>query len=166
MKRLILSVIISAIAVILTSDVVWAIKTVSVYPDYTINVKLDVYEKSAYMYYAVTISLRNNITKEQVKAWNIYDSVTDTKINGSGSLKSFVKNFEKDTEEKSYTQAFNFAVESAFHIALIIQDAGLIPKIDFKEFDLTHSDGRMTFFNTFVNVQPNGIPTGEWRNIR
>ena len=163
MKKLI----ISAIIIFASISDVYALKTIRVYPDYTINVKLDTYEKTAYVYYyKVTISLRNNITKETLTAWNLHDDVTDVKLDGSGELKSFIKEFEEDREEDNYTGAFNFAVENAFRIALIIQDAGLIPQIDFKEFDLTHSDGRMTFFRNFVNVNPTGIPSGEWRNVR
>ena len=165
MKKLMVSVITAII--VISSGYVNAMKTVKVYPDYTIYVKLDVYEETAYVYYyKVSISLRNNMSKTMVKAWDIHDSITDVKIDSSGELKTFVKKFEKNREEENYTSAFNYAVESAFHIALIIQDAGMIPQIDFKEFDLTYDDGRMTFFRNFVNVKPTGIPTGEWRDVK
>ena len=162
MKKLILSAISISIAIIVISGNAYALKTMKVYPDYTINVRLDIDKEG---YYQVSISIRNNATKETIKGWNLHDTVTQVKLDSSGELKSFTKTFDRDREEYNYPDAFNYAVENAFRIALIIQDAGLIPQIDFKEFDLTNSAGNMTGFKNFINISP-AIPTGEWRNVR
>ena len=161
MKKLILSAI--TITIIVISGNTYALKTVKVYPDYTINVRLDT--EPGGTEYQVSISIRNNATKETIKGWNMHDTAIQVKLNSSGELKSFTKKFDlRLHQEGNYKDAFNFAVETAFHLALIIQDAGLIPQIDFKEFDLTNSAGGMTNFNNFQYTPT--IPTGEWRNVR
>lgn len=161
MKKLI----ISAIVIIISASQAYSLSIVKVYPDYTISVYMSNYfvEETCPYCYKVRIVIRDNENKENLKAWNDDAEYYDILLNGTGKLTSYTKSFENPSEEFDYTSAFNFAVEAAFRIAMIIQDAGKIPQIDFKELGVIYNSyGTMVYLNQFTK----SIPTGEWRNVK
>ena len=161
MKKLL----ISAIVIIVSVSQAYSLSIVKAYPDYTISVAISNYQdKSTCEYcYKVRIVIRDNENKESLKAWNNDSEYYDILLNGTGENTSYTKAFESIYEETNYTAAFNFAVEAAFHIAMIIQDAGKIPQIEFKKLGVIYNAyGTMVHLNQFTK----SVPTGEWRDVK
>ena len=151
---------------ILSVSSAFALVTHKSYPDYEIQVSMYVYlpqsTTGGSMTWISTVKLKDMLTKQYVKAWNVGDSLLDLNLAGGGTLTSHQTKPDNSTnpspilsiaQYQNFYDAYKVISSDVFKIAKLIQTAGKIPVIKFGKIDLIGTNG---LFYMTKEIQPTG----------